>query len=173
MKNGTVLLFPPGPDIVGQAIKDVTHGPAHVKIVVGGLVFDDTIWHQPGRLLPVSGARISFVEDAPLWGDFVARDPVVEWGPGETYRALLEAVAQVNLRRRYNIPLLIADSVIYPTRHLWEKIGWVPFEHAHDYVCSSFAALVYRASGRDPWPGKDTEELVPLDFVDCPEWRNE
>lgn len=52
MTNGSMLIFPPGPDIVGTAIKDVTHGPAHIAICVGGFLFDDTIWHQAGRFLP-------------------------------------------------------------------------------------------------------------------------
>lgn len=170
MTNGSVLIFPPGPDIVGQAIKDVTGGPAHIAICVGGFVFDDTVWHQAGRFFPVSGVRIA-AQDS-IIGTHTVRDPVTPWTLLETKQALQAAIDQVNLRRHYNIPLLVADAVIYPLRGLWKFLHWAPFEHSKEYVCSSFAGMVYRATGRDPWPGLEIEELTPEDFVMAKEWED-
>ena len=173
MKDGSILLFPAGPDPVGQVIKDITGSPyAHVAICVGGLIFDDTVWEQPGRLLPVSGVRVTEQANAASLGTFIVRDLLVPWIPLEVEKALQVAITQVNLRRRYNIALLLFDAVIYPTRGFWKKLGWAPFEHARDHVCSTFDGLVVRAAGRDPWPGVQTQELVPGDFATNAAWVN-
>ncbi len=172
MKDGSVLTFPPGPDPVGQAVKYITGGPAHVAIFIGGLFFDDTVWHQPGKLLPVSGVRESLQADIAGWGEYTIQEPVAPWSDAEIQAALEVAITQVNLRRHYNIFLLLVDAILYPTRWFWDRIGWVPFGSWYlGGVCSSFAGLVVRATGRDPWPGIKTQELVPLDFELNREWR--
>lgn len=171
MTEGSILLFPAGPDLVGQVIKSLTGGPAHVAICVGGFIFDDTIWKQPGRWLPVSGARITPLAALASLGVFAVRDPVVTWNAAEIASAVAAAVAQVNLRRRYNVALLVFDAILYPLR-VWFKVKWDPFKKSKEYVCSSFVGMVYRATGRDPWPGVDTEELAPEDFVAAKEWKD-
>ena len=109
--------------------------------------------------------------DAPFLGTFTVRDPVVPWTPDEVRRALNTAITQVNLRRWYNIPLLVFDAVMYPLR-IYLGIKWDPFKKSKEYVCSSGAGLLVRSTGRDLWPGVDTEELAPEDFVTAKEWKD-
>jgi hypothetical protein len=172
MTDGSILLFPPGSDIVGQAIKDVTDGPAHVATVLAGMIWDVTVWHQDGRWRPVLGWRLTSMADlSKVFGTgYKVRVPVNPWSDVETQRALEVGLAQVNSRRWYNIPLLLLDAVLYPLRK--RGIKWDPFKRSKEYVCSSGAGLLVRATGRDPWPGVDTEELAPEDFVMAKEWRD-
>ena len=169
MTDGSILLFPAGDDI-GKLIEAWTGGPPHVGICVD-LIFDDTLYKAPGRLIDVSGVRETIVAAAAgVLGAFKVRDPVVAWTEAEKQKALQAALDYVNARRRYNILQLVAESILWP---LW-KLGlkWDPFKNSKEMVCSTFVAMVYRATGRDPWPGRDTAEIAPVDFVSNPEWKD-
>jgi hypothetical protein len=167
-------LFPAGPDLVGQVVKDLTHGPAHVARIAGGFVWEDTFGVIPGRELPVSGVQITLLAALPMRMPYTVRDPVVPWTSVQSGMAIAWALEQIDTRRRYSIAELLAFLVIFPTRPFWDWqkrfTHWIPFEHSNDYVCSSFAATFDRAAGRYAFGSRDPHEIVPVDFVDSLAW---
>jgi hypothetical protein len=157
---------------VGEAIAYVTGSSwSHTAICLGDVIYDDTIWHQKGKFLPISGVRMTLAESATSLGKFTVLDPVVPWSEDEVDRGIAAAIAQVNTRQKYNMMLLLADIAIYPLRKLWTKLKWVPFKDWYfGGVCSTFVGLVVRGAGRDPWPGVETQCLVPGDYITNPAW---
>jgi len=70
---------------------------------------------------------------------------------------------------RYNIPKVVALAVVYPTRWIWRKLGWVPFDaYVHGAVCSELVDEAYKAAGIDLLPNDHEGYTAPVDFTRSP-----
>jgi len=78
------------------------------------------------------------------------------------------AYAELKLKQnlRYNHYKLIILAFFYPTRKIWSKIKWVPFQHDFfGQVCSVFVREILLAGDVDLFPGLYKELTAPADFA--------
>ena len=76
--------------------------------------------------------------------------------------------AELKLKQnlRYNHYKLLILAICYPTRWLWNRVRFVPFQH--DYfgqVCSVFVREILLAGRIDLFPGLYKELTAPADFA--------
>lgn len=69
-------------------------------------------------------------------------------------------------KRPYNFFKIFVLAIIYPTRWLWNAIGWVPFQNeAFGYVCSVFVDSALKQFGIDLIPDNNEEYSSPGDIL--------
>jgi len=183
MQNGTVFLYkddvskPLKIDIkdiqfwyglVGKAINFFTGKPyVHVKVLINGKTYESTVWvDNSGKLH--NGLKItegeptdyySYVE--PLFPEEFTRARIA------AFEYYMNEVAKDRLK--YNFFGLVVLAIVYPTRHLWRAIGWVPFSNRYVWgdFCSSFVDGVVYKKGLCIDLFKDEKEsyTAPADFL--------
>ena len=66
---------------------------------------------------------------------------------------------------RYNHYKLIVLALCYPTRFIWDRIKWVPFQNNYfGMVCSVFVREILLAGNIDFMPDRYKELTAPADF---------
>lgn len=84
----------------------------------------------------------------------------------------MKTIAEWEVQRKipYNVGLLLSLAFFYPTRNVWDKLGWMPFEKSAKEVCSTFVAELFKAwpVNLDILPGVETNLIAPGDYVNSP-----
>ena len=79
----------------------------------------------------------------------------------------MEAFAESMLERKlpYNYKKLAILAICYPTKFIWDKIKWVPFQDdKHGMVCSVYVREIVIAGKMDYWEHRYKENMAPVDF---------
>lgn len=156
-------------DFVSRSIVYFTGYPyTHVGLYLNGKVYDSTVWKEDGKT--VSGIRETdgWPEDTP---DF-CMVPVSKEPP----QLVLESIQRmlglyVDIARPYNFFKLVVLTIVWPTRWVWRKIGWVPFDHeVYGELCSGFVDEVMRRAGWDLFPREHEGYTVPGQFTEIKGW---
>jgi len=160
LRDGTILLYRAGKGFIAKAITYFTGMPyVHVAGYVAGLTFESTIWWSD--LWWTSGiyATLGAKQADEYW------QPITPLTDEQIKTILRYFIESINKRRPYNVAKFLVLALVYPTRWLWQKIGWVPFSaDYHGDVCSVVWDEAYRAAGIDLFPHRSEEYTAPGDF---------
>lgn len=66
---------------------------------------------------------------------------------------------------KYNIVKYILMMFIYPTRWIWKKLKWVPFNNSASYICSEAIDRLYKYLGYDIIPNELEGYTSPGDLT--------
>jgi len=83
----------------------------------------------------------------------------------QLHNMIAYAELKLNQNLRYNHYKLIALAILYPTRFIWDKIKWVPFQN--DYfgqICSVFVREILLNGDIDYCPKRYKEITAPCDM---------
>lgn len=158
-------------DFVARSIVYFTGYPyTHVGLFLNGKLYDSTLWEEDGKL--VSGVRVTvgWPEEKP---DFCMVPVHME--PTQLTLESIQRVLNlyVNYARPYNFLKLVALALVWPTRWVWRKLGWVPFDHEiYGEVCSGFVDEVIRRAGWDLFPNEHEGYTVPGQFIRIRGWSS-
>ncbi len=157
-------------DLISKSIVYFTgYEYTHVGIYLAGRHYDSNIWEgRDGKLR--TGIRLvtGWPEDGP---DFCMVPQ------GKIDEAMLLRVHDQLHRyhiggRPYNVFKLIVLAFVWPTRWIWRKLGWVPFNsEVFGEVCSGFVDEVFRASHWDLFPEEYEGYTVPGQFTKIEGWK--
>lgn len=84
-------------------------------------------------------------------------------------KTLIKSIADTyyKMRRPYNYFKVVALIIIWPTRWIWKKLGWVPFDRdLRGEICSVFVDEVFKRAGIDLFPDDHEGYTVPGMFVE-------
>jgi hypothetical protein len=170
MKDGSIILFTGGDDILSKAIRFFTGSPyTHTAVYVKGYTFDSTVWHD-GRWWQLwkwhTGVRKTY---GILPGAALVLSPMVPLSETEAIELLTRCNMSEEYHFPYNVLKLLVLAIVYPTRKFWEeKVKWIPF--SGDFLgetCAEYVDEMYKPV-RDWFPGKTEQDTVPGDWAKCP-----
>lgn len=160
-------------DLVSRAIVYFTgYEYTHVGVFFLDHLYESTMWQdEKGKLK--SGIRVTKGWPVGEWRpDFC----MVPWrqkvGPEEVAKIGNVLEQYVTAGRPYNVFKLIALSIVWPTRWLWKKLGWVPFDYeVFGEVCSGFVDEVMKKARWDLFPDEWEGYTVPGQFTKIHGWQ--
>lgn len=162
MKNGTILLFrmPEKPTLVQKAIAYFTGKPwTHAAIFHDGYVYEALL----------KGVTRTFY---PEWA--IHNKPEERWDPvssQERRRMQVYLETGVNLQWKYNVLKLLVLAIVYPTRWVWKRIGWVPFDWwVFGEICSGLVDKAWLAEGVDIIRKQRAGYTAPGDLRNLPDF---
>jgi len=161
--EGSNIIF----NIVGKSIVFFTNMPyTHTAVCIRGKTYESSVWQEDGKWR--TGIRKS---NRQIGADEV----MVPDKPFSTEQLdTLERVANsyTELNKPYNIFKLLILALVWPTRWLWKKLHWVPFNHeVLGEVCSGFVDEVFKRSGIDLFPLDYEGYTVPGQFTNIVGWH--
>ena len=162
-------------DLVARCIVYFTGFDAtHVGLYFQGKLYESTIWRNAAGKLR-TGIRITEKRDLSIYPPDLC---LVPWRLEITQERIDRIAATleqyVAADRPYNIFKLVILSVVWPTRWVWKRIKWVPFDRdAFGEVCSGFVDEVMMKSRWDLFPDEWEGYSVPGQFLSIPGWRME
>ena len=159
-------------DLVSRAIVYFTgYNFTHVGVYMCGRHYESAVWNVPGKIFPRHGVRVSLG-----WPD----DPIPDFCMVPEREVTDEEIAEISevlhtftrKARAYNFLKLIVLMIVWPTRSLWNKLGWIPFNAEwYGEVCSGFVDEVFREAGWDLFPGEHEGYTVPGQFAKIRGWK--
>jgi hypothetical protein len=169
MKDGAIILWEGGKDLLSRAIMYFTKSPyTHTAVHVKGYTFDVTIWRS-GKWWQLwtwhSGVRKTW---GVLPGAVRVLAPKVPLSTIEATELLVRCDMSEEYHFPYNVPKLLVLALVYPTKGFWERIKWIPFSaDVLGETCAEYVDEVYKPI-RDWFPGKTEQDTVPGDWAKCP-----
>ena len=162
MKDGSIVLYvPKRANVIQKAIQFFTGMPqTHAAIYFEGYLYEESMWGAQKHLYEGSSNEV--------W------EPKIELRNRE--RRLMGAFLKRTLgesppwyRWPYNYLKLLVLALVYPTRWIWNKLNWVPFQNdLLGEVCSTYVDQAWLITGRDIIPGMYEEFTVPGDLSGLP-----
>lgn len=157
-------------NLVGKAICFFTDSPyVHVLVYVDNWIYESTVWKsEKGKIR--TGAR----KIRPVRLNWSKKNVVLEpirLGPQKAEQLKYYLEGTLN-EVPYNILKLIALALVYPTRWVWNKLKWVPFDREiFGEVCSTYIDEAFKKVGVDLLPNKFEGYTAPVDFIKSPKLR--
>ena len=160
MKNGTVILFHHDSiphslgRLVGRLIGFFTGSDyVHAAVWFKGCTWESAFsgpCRKPG--LPAA-EHLLYLE------------PRRELGPAESRKMGSYLESKLGPGVVYNLFKLLSLILVYPTRRVWKRIGWVPFQNDFfGVICSVYVDEAFKAAGIDLLPDCYAEYTAPGDF---------
>jgi len=148
--------------LVSKAIMFFTKSPfIHVMLYFDGKTYDSYAWLNPNTKKMNQGFR---VRDGFKKGD-IYLEPIKKLTDEEKEKMRAYLEQEIKEKEPYNFIKLVALAFIYPTKHFWRWIGWVPFSNEFfGRVCSTRVDEAWK-SVRDIFPKELEGYTVPGDFM--------
>jgi len=144
----------------------------HVGIYYMNRLYESTVWRNSAGKLR-TGIRVTEKGDKRVTPPDLC---MVPWS-FELTKERMDRIGcvlsqYVESDRSYNILKLLVLAIVWPTRWIWKKLKWVPFNHeVFGEVCSGFVDEVMLKSQWDLFPDAWEGYTVPGKFVNIPGWR--
>ena len=147
------ILFWSSDKWIGRLIQFFTGSRwTHVAIEIEGFVWESAI--EGAQVSEKSGYQISKVPVRPLTDR-------------ELHDIWYYCARAVRHGWPYNFCKIVALAVVYPTRWVWRRLGWVPFDRdVYGETCSGFVDEAFKVAGIDLLPLEHEGYTSPGDIWD-------
>ena len=180
MTDGSVLFWKYKPsgdwlfDFVDWCICRTTDSDkVHAAICLRDVVYESTVWFEPISILgirikwPHSGVKtltLQELDSVPSAEYAGHKEPVVSVPQDAVEQMVKYAETQIQKKRPYNFPELVAMLLIWPTRLIWRALNWAPFSATFfGNFCSTFVEKCW-LSGFCLVPLTDTNFVPPSEL---------
>jgi len=165
LRNGTVILYPYKKsrsfitNFVGRVICFVTLSKyTHASVYFRKYVYESTMFANN----EIFGVRKT--KSIPGGVEFYQLKTSLTRQQADRFGKILDK--RVKEEEPYNIFKLLVLMIVYPTRNLWRKLGWIPFDNKiFGSICSEFVDEAFKAAGIDLIPSHPEGYTAPVDFT--------
>jgi len=171
VNDGTIILCTPRKaNLIQKAIQFFTgHPQTHAAIWFEDGVYEENIGGARYRRINIASAGRAFPDDVLEFWQPAEELTATERGWMRTFLWWTARHPKKRYRMPYNYLKLLILALVYPTRSLWQWVGWMPFQNdILGEVCSTYVDSAWHFTGRDIIWEYGEEFTVPGDLANRP-----